>query len=105
VIFVELLKDDFLERIEKGVFIVDFFATWCGPCKMLSPLLDEVLEGYVNKVSFIKVDVDKFRDLAINYKVRGVPTVICFKDGLPYKEFSGYIPKQRIVDFIEDCLK
>lgn len=64
----------------KGTVLVDFFATWCGPCKMLSPVLERVAEKHP-EVKVVKVDVDQANDLAVEYGVMGVPTMILFKDG------------------------
>ena len=92
----------FEKEIEKGITIVDFFAVWCGPCKMLAPVLEEVseLEQYKG-INFMKVDVDKHMKLAQSFKVRGVPTIILFKDGKPISSFSGYIPKKQVLSFID----
>jgi thioredoxin 1 len=64
-----------------GVVVVDFFATWCPPCRALAPLLDRLSEEYAGRVSFVKVDTDECEDLAERYNVRTIPTLIAFKGG------------------------
>lgn len=73
----------------KGTVLVDFFATWCGPCKMLSPVLEKVAEKHPD-VKVVKVDVDQASDLASQYGVMGVPTMIVFKDGQIVNKAVGY---------------
>jgi thioredoxin 1 len=85
---------------EKPV-LVDFFATWCGPCQMLSPILKEVKDALGEDVSIIKIDVDKNQALAAQYQVRGVPTMILFQKGQILWRQSGVLSKQQIVQAIK----
>uniref|UniRef100_A0A0X3NKR4 Thioredoxin n=1 Tax=Schistocephalus solidus TaxID=70667 RepID=A0A0X3NKR4_SCHSO len=73
-------SEEFKEKIATGPSIVDFYATWCGPCKMLAPKLEKLAEDTKNVV-FLKVDVDECEDLAQTYEVTAMPTIIGFKDG------------------------
>ena len=73
-------SQEFDNTIESGVVVVDFFATWCGPCKMLSPVIDE-LSGELENVNFVKVDIDQSMDLAQKFKIVSVPTLKVFKNG------------------------
>lgn len=85
---------------EKPV-LVDFFATWCGPCQMLSPILKEVKDSLGEDVSIIKIDVDKNQALAAHYQVRGVPTMLLFQKGQTLWRQSGVLSKQQIIQAIK----
>ena len=95
--FPALVQDDKL-------LVVDFFATWCGPCKKLSPTLDEVSEEFGDRVNIVKVAVDESEDLAMTYGIRSVPTVLFFKKGQQVDKFVGALPKSEIVSKIENQL-
>ncbi|AUC85540.1 thioredoxin [Polaribacter sp. ALD11] len=84
---------------EKPV-LVDFFAEWCGPCKTMSPILKEVKETLGNKISIVKIDVDKNQTLAAKYQVRGVPTLILYKSGKQVWRQSGAVQKNELVAVI-----
>ena len=90
---------EFDEAVKQGIALADFFATWCGPCKMLSPVLEELAEEYPN-VNIIKVDVDEANELAFRYQIQAVPTLILFKDGKPIETRMGYQNKNQLVAFI-----
>ena len=77
---VHLEKDNLDELVKEGLHVVDFYAEWCGPCKMLAP----VLESLEDKINVIKVDIDKFEKLAFDYRIMSVPTLVFFKDGKKY---------------------
>jgi thioredoxin 1 len=80
--------------------LVDFFAEWCGPCKMMSPILKQVKDNLGDRVSIIKIDVDKNQALAAKYKVRGVPTLLLFKKGMQVWRQSGVLQKDEIINII-----
>ncbi len=80
--------------------LVDFFAEWCGPCKMMSPILKEVKDSLGDKVSIIKIDVDKNKSLAAKYQVKGVPTLILYKSGRQLWRQSGAVQKNKLVSII-----
>ena len=80
--------------------LVDFFAEWCGPCKMMSPVLKQVKDNLGDRVSIIKIDVDKNQALAAKYQVRGVPTLILFKNGSQVWRQSGVLQKDEIINVI-----
>ncbi|WP_299124668.1 thioredoxin [uncultured Winogradskyella sp.] len=81
--------------------LVDFFADWCGPCKMLSPILKQVKESMGEGISIIKIDVDKNQALASKYQVRGVPTMLLFKNGKQVWRQSGVLQKEDIINVIK----
>ena len=91
---------DGLLESEKLV-IVDFWATWCGPCRMLSPLLDEVEEEMADKVTVVKVNVDDADEIAYRYRIMSIPTLIFFKDGKMVDRTVGAMPKSTLVERIE----
>mgnify|MGYP005755358033 FL=1 len=80
--------------------LVDFYADWCGPCKMQAPILKEVSSEIGGKARIIKIDVDKNQPIAQQYQVRGVPTLILFKKGQPLWRQSGVATKQQLIDLI-----
>ena len=73
--------------------IVDFFATWCAPCKMIAPILDELQEEFEGKVDIVKIDTDQAKEIARTYGVRGLPTLIFFKEGDIVDKVTGVQPK------------
>lgn len=76
--------------------MVDFWATWCGPCKALSPVVDEVAKSYNGKLKVFKMDVDRNNATPMRYGVRGIPTLLIFKDGKVAEQIVGYVPKDTI---------
>ncbi len=86
---------------EKPV-LIDFFANWCGPCQVLGPILKEVKDSLGDRVSILKVDVDKNQELAIMQQVRGVPTIILFQNGKQLWRQSGVLSKEEIIKNILD---
>lgn len=98
--------NDFNENVENnnGVVVVDFFAEWCGPCKMLAPVFKDLDEEIGDKVKFMKVDIDKDINLAEKFQITSVPTMIVFKDGKPVDTIMGFRPKDMIKSQIETHL-
>lgn len=86
---------------EKPV-LIDFYATWCGPCQMLTPILKQVKDSLGERVSIIKVDVDKNQELAAMQQVRGVPTMMLFQNGQQLWRQSGVLSKEEIIQIILD---
>ena len=95
------MKDNFSTIINSSTpVLVDFFANWCGPCKMLAPILKQVKDEIGENIKIIKIDVDKNQPLASKYQVRGVPTMILFKEGKQLWRQSGVLQKNDIVTVI-----
>ena len=90
---------DELLQSEKLV-IVDFWATWCGPCRMLSPLLDEVEAEMADKIEVVKVNVDDADEIAMRYRIMSIPTLLFFKNGQMVDRSVGAMPKSALVDKI-----
>jgi thioredoxin 1 len=80
--------------------LIDFFATWCGPCKMLGPILKEVKDTLGDRISILKIDVDKNQQIAAQYQVRGVPTMILFQNSKQLWRQSGVLNKEDIIKII-----
>ena len=91
---------DGLLESEKLV-IVDFWATWCGPCRMLSPVLDEVEEEMADKIAVVKVNVDDADEIAMRYRIMSIPTLLFFKNGALVDRTVGAMPKSTLVDKIQ----
>lgn len=89
---------EFVEKVEntKGVVVVDFFATWCGPCKMLAPVFEGVSKDMKDKARFFKLDIDECENIARKYRIAAVPTMIIFKDGVPVENLAGFMPRENI---------
>lgn len=88
----------------KGIVVVDFFATWCGPCKMLAPVFEQAGEEMKNDATFLKVDIDQSLEIAQKFRISTVPTMIIFKDGKPVESLVGFMPKESIVQKVKSHL-
>jgi thioredoxin 1 len=91
-------KQDVLEA--KGAVLVDFWAEWCGPCRMVAPILDEIAKEYEGKLTIAKVNIDDNPMTPNNYSVRGIPTMILFQDGKPVDTKVGAMPRSQMKDWI-----
>ena len=90
---------EFDVAIKEGTVLVDFFATWCGPCKMLSPVLEEVANENPN-LTILKIDVDEVGELAARYGIQAIPTLMLFKNGQRVETRMGYQNKNQLIAFI-----
>lgn len=93
-------KESFNDVLKDKIVFVDFFAKWCGPCKMISPIIDEISEN-IKDVTFIKVDVDESSELANMFGVMSIPTLLLFKEGKLVNKSVGFMSKDEIMRFID----
>ncbi|MBS4761285.1 thioredoxin [Carnobacteriaceae bacterium zg-ZUI252] len=96
----QLTDSQFKEATAQGVVLVDFWAPWCGPCRMQSPIIDELHEEMGDKVTFAKVNVDESTETAREFRVMSIPTMIVFKDGQPVETLVGLRQKEQLEDVL-----
>ena len=94
-------ESNFTDMTGKGLVLVDFFATWCGPCKMLSPVLEDLASDR-DSIAIVTVDIDESMNLARQYGIMSVPTLVLMKDGKILAKTSGFQPKDSIQRWIEE---
>ena len=99
-----LTDAEFSKTIKQGITVVDFWATWCGPCRIQGPIIDKVAADIGDKAVIAKLDVDKNKLTASKYNVRSIPTIIIFKNGIPVKRFVGVQQKQTLLNAINSYL-
>ena len=102
--YIELTQANFDETVASGVSMVDFWAPWCGPCRMLAPVIDELAEEFEGKANICKVNTDEEQDLAVKYGVRSIPTIVFVKDGEVVDQMVGAASKQAFADKINGLL-
>ena len=88
----------------KGVVVVDFWAAWCGPCRMVAPTIEELAKEYAGKIKVGKLNTDENSDIASKYKIMSIPTIMFFKDGQKVDQIVGAVPKQQIKSKIDSLL-
>ena len=99
---IKVTKQNFEQEVLNSPIpvMVDFWADWCGPCKMLAPILSEIAEEYDGKIKVCKVNVDDEVELSLKYRIVSIPTVLIFKDGELTNKSVGYVPKDELISLI-----
>lgn len=92
-------EEDFEKEIQGELVIVDFYADWCGPCQMLAPNLEQLDKE--KEIKIIKINTDEFPDIARAFRIMSIPTLTLFKDGKPTKKELGYMPIERLYEFLK----
>lgn len=103
---VTLTNDNFADEVLKSTIpvLVDFWAEWCGPCRMIAPVVEEIATEYANKLKVGKVNVDLHQMVAMQYGIRSIPTLLVFKNGQVVEQIVGAVPKKVLVERIEKHL-
>lgn len=101
---IKVTDSDFNEQVQNGVKLVDFWATWCGPCKMIAPVLEELAQDFDGKADILKLDVDENPNTAAKFEVMSIPTLIVFKDGEPVDKVVGFQPEENLAEVLNKHL-
>ncbi len=100
----ELNENNYDDFVKEGVVLVDVWAAWCGPCKAIAPIIDEISNDYFGKIKVGKFDADANRDKVMSLGVRNIPTIFLYKDGQIVDQMSGGGAKKKFTDFIDNHL-
>ncbi len=103
---IHVSDEEFEEKVlaSEGPVLVDFWAEWCGPCKMIAPVLEQVAEQYGDRIKIAKVDVDANKQMAMKFNIRSIPTLMIFKNGQPEATKMGAMSKTQLTSFIDGCI-
>jgi len=103
---IHLRAEDFVNEVLEGAapVLVDFYAEWCGPCKMMAPILDEVADALQGKVLIFKMNVDEAQEIASQFRIMSIPTLLLFKNGQVVDQMVGVMPKDQLIQKIKENL-
>lgn len=101
---VKLTDANFDQKIQNGMTLVDFWAEWCGPCKLLGPVIEELAQEFAGKINIAKLNVDENPLTASRFNVMSIPTMIFFQDGKPIEQIVGFHPKPVLKQYLESKL-
>ena len=102
--YVELNASNFADTIKEGVVLVDFWAPWCGPCRMIAPVIEELAADFEGKAVIAKVNTDDNMNIAEQFGIRSIPTILFFKDGELVDQINGAVPKQAYADKLNELI-
>jgi len=102
--YIELTKDNFDATVAEGVTVVDFWAPWCGPCRMIAPVIEELAEDFEGRAKICKVNTDEEQEIAVRFGIRSIPTILFFKDGNIVDQMVGAAGKDVFTQKIEALL-
>jgi thioredoxin 1 len=102
--YIELNSENFEETVKNGVSVIDFWAPWCGPCRMVAPVIEELAEEFEGKANICKVNTDEQQELAMQFGIRSIPTIIFMKDGEIVDTMIGAASKEAFADKINSLL-
>lgn len=102
--YIELTSENFEATVNSGVSLVDFWAPWCGPCRMIAPVIDDLAVEFEGKANICKVNTDEEQDLAVKFGVRSIPTILFMKDGQVVDQMIGAASKQAFADKLNSLI-
>ncbi|RXK04664.1 thioredoxin [Halarcobacter bivalviorum] len=102
--YIDLTPENFDATVNNGVSLVDFWAPWCGPCRMIAPVIEELAEDFEGKANICKVNTDEQQDLAVKYGIRSIPTILFMKDGEIVDQMVGATSKQALAEKINSLV-
>lgn len=96
-----ITKDNLATETQEGLVLVDFWASWCAPCKMMDPVLEQLETDYGDRIKFGKLNVEDNQELAMNYKVMSIPSLVLFRDGKAVEKVTGLYPKEKLAAYLD----